>query len=135
MVSSVIPPQPWTYCEVAPLLIRVMTSKVYNVLLFPLYIWNQLLRIKFSDLLINEMLTVLNICTKKIQSCWSICLACLYGFYKGEGRSDGTLGMLMFSWLCFSKKKSPFSPPLILVAKSVVNIRSSEAAIKTWYGK
>ena len=59
-----------------PCLLKYWLHK-YNVLLFTLYIWNQPLRIKFSDQLINEMLTALSICTKKIQSCRSTCLACL----------------------------------------------------------
>ena len=48
-----IPPYSWTYGEVTPLLIKVITSLV---LLFPLYIWKQTVWINCSDQLINEIL-------------------------------------------------------------------------------
>ena len=46
-----IPPYPWTYVEVTPLLIKSMTPQAYNnkVSLFPQYIWKQPLWVKYSD--------------------------------------------------------------------------------------
>ena len=83
-----------------------MTSKAYNnnVLLFPLQIWKQPYRIKCSDQFrINKQDTD---CFKHLHEentkplfnvsvlhAWIFLLISgfLYGFYRGEGRSDGTL--------------------------------------------
>ena len=55
----------------------------------------------------------------------------LYGFYRGEGRSDGTL----IEWERHVDVLVAISSSLILVEKSVFKLRPSEAAIQWRYEK
>ena len=55
----------------------------------------------------------------------------LNGFYRGEGRSDGTL----IEWDRDIDVLVTVSSPLILVEKNVVKLQSSEAAILGSYRK
>ena len=54
-----------------------------------------------------------------------------YGFYRGEGRSDGTL----IEWDRDVDVLVTISSPLILVEKSVVKLSPSEAVIQGRYEK
>ena len=54
-----------------------------------------------------------------------------YGFYRGEGRSDGT----RTEWEKDADVLVAFSSILILVKKCVVKLRPSEAAIQGRYKK
>ena len=71
-----IPSYFWTYGEVTPLLIKLMTSQAYNN--NKVYIWLQALQIKFFELLIKVILTVWASARGKYKALDQCkCLACL----------------------------------------------------------
>ena len=97
-----ISPYFWTYGEVTPLLIKLMTSQACNK--NKVYIWRHALQIKCFELLIKVMLTVWASVRGKYKALDQCkCLACFnflidLRFYMvftegrgGEGRSHGTL--------------------------------------------
>ena len=122
-----------------------MTSQVYNndALLFPLQIWKQPHQIKCSDKFrvneqdtdcfehLHEENTEPSVNASVSHAWFSYRPQVFYGFYRGEGMSDGTLR----EWEWDVNVLVAISFPPILVEKSVVKLWPSEAAIQGRYKK
>ena len=134
-----IPPYSWTYDEVKTLFIKWMASQAYNnnhIILFPLQIWNQPHWIKCSDQFrVNKRDTgcfehpheentkpSVNVSVSHMPE-FSYQHRDFYGFYRGEGRNDGTL----IEWERDVDVLVAIFSPLILVEKSVVKIQKQQS--------